>query len=764
MSSISQNQIDSERVKLILSFLEKVHLNSHQIDQVEVISDNTLRLDWYQYNQRYHTRNAFSNYYQFNHEKSQIGNKINDFPILRKTNISSKSPQNTYKVVIQDVEDKAKTKQILEVYQNEDIVSQLNLSSFHKDILNDASISSTISWNRLETKFLYMAQVNESTTKSFFEVENEKDLADAFENFKFVQDFGENMDNFNKVHLFEYDVEKKTLNEIKIPDNIFPCYPQYLDDKGEQIVLQGYKIHPEFKYAIQVINRYIDIYYISKIQRIQLYPKLNNDQTKQNEQNDQFDCKVISVDEISLKPNVSYDGKKIAYFGSPFNPTHFNYFSLKIINTEDWQIEEILLIKNENLADKGEFMGVCNYSKDLKNSFWINDNIHYVFSSLIGHSTSSYIVNTKTKKIAKFKENKILSEEFIVSHYNPRYNTLFASYVSIYEPKCIAYLKNFNLIGDVEEIVHKSEWQYISLTSNTSSIFSKLRNFALNFIEEQVIQSGDAQGCLLRVKKFNRDQIPSELAQLFNNNDKLNPLNYKDEDRPLIVDLHGGPHATYGGEFALINLYYLLQGYVLLLPNFTGSAGFGQDFINKLLKNIGKVDSNEVVGMIDKVIDMKICNKNKVVISGGSYGGYLAAMIASQHSEKFNCCVICNAVLNFPFSLNSSDIPEWSLAECLGTEMNWNLTGDDYKLMFEQSPMSLINKVTTLNLVGVKDKRVPYQQSIAFHAQNVFNKNKIETYLFSEEGHSLVDHTHPHFEALIKQITFIESNLLQKSI
>lgn len=40
--------------------------------------------------------------------------------------------------------------------------------------------------------------------------------------------------------------------------------------------------------------------------------------------------------------------------------------------------------------------------------------------------------------------------------------------------------------------------------------------------------------------------------------------------------------------------------------------------------------------------------------------------------------------------------------------MTWNLNGDDYKTMFEQSPMSLVNKVPTLNLVGASDKRVPH--------------------------------------------------------
>jgi acylaminoacyl-peptidase len=58
--------------------------------------------------------------------------------------------------------------------------------------------------------------------------------------------------------------------------------------------------------------------------------------------------------------------------------------------------------------------------------------------------------------------------------------------------------------------------------------------------------------------------------------------------------------------------------------------------------------------------------------------------------------------------INITDIPEWCVAESFGEKMNWNLTGDHYKQMFEHSPMRYPPKIPVMLVLGAKDKRVPY--------------------------------------------------------
>ena len=75
--------------------------------------------------------------------------------------------------------------------------------------------------------------------------------------------------------------------------------------------------------------------------------------------------------------------------------------------------------------------------------------------------------------------------------------------------------------------------------------------------------------------------------------------------------------------------------------------------------------------------------------------------------------------------------------------------------------MSLPNRLTTMNLIGGKDRRVPYQQSIAYHAQSVANGTDIQTFVYPESDHALDDSLATVFDVLLKQIFFIETNLLK---
>ena len=70
---------------------------------------------------------------------------------------------------------------------------------------------------------------------------------------------------------------------------------------------------------------------------------------------------------------------------------------MKVINVEDWKIKEIIPIREENLTESGEFMGVCGYYDDLKNVFWLNDSKHFILTSNYAGSLGIYLVNTETK-------------------------------------------------------------------------------------------------------------------------------------------------------------------------------------------------------------------------------------------------------------------------------------------------------------------------------------------------------------------------------
>lgn len=173
-------------------------------------------------------------------------------------------------------------------------------------------------------------------------------------------------------------------------------------------------------------NRKTDVFVSNTIERTLLFPKPSKDIPKGKyillnyhikhyileEKKKELNFKILSKDEASFRPIISPNGKKIAYFGAPISPPHLNYLAMKIINVDDWSVEEILPIKKENLSETGEFMGVCGFYDDLKNFFWLNDNKHFVLTTNIKGSLGTFLVNTETKEIYRFQVNSTHSDVF----------------------------------------------------------------------------------------------------------------------------------------------------------------------------------------------------------------------------------------------------------------------------------------------------------------------------------------------------------------
>ena len=72
-----------------------------------------------------------------------------------------------------------------------------------------------------------------------------------------------------------------------------------------------------------------------------------------------------------------------------------------------------------------------------------------------------------------------------------------------------------------------------------------------------------------------------------------------DKKNPLIVDIHGGP-SSYKPQIPHLNLKYLLLSkyYNILLPNYIGSISYGQNSINMLKNQAGKIDVENCIKMI----------------------------------------------------------------------------------------------------------------------------------------------------------------------
>lgn len=104
--------------------------------------------------------------------------------------------------------------------------------------------------------------------------------------------------------------------------------------------------------------------------------------------------------------------------------------------------------------------------------------------------------------------------------------------------------------------------------------------------------------------------------------------------QPLIVLLHGGPHNIFHACFNLDILFYLKHEFIVLVPNYHGSIGYGDDYLHSLCGHIEEVELNDVM---EAVTTLRIEYSNeidfdRVFIMGSSYGGFIGLNLLIQQS------------------------------------------------------------------------------------------------------------------------------------
>ncbi len=135
----------------------------------------------------------------------------------------------------------------------------------------------------------------------------------------------------------------------------------------------------------------------------------------------------------------------------------------------------------------------------------------------------------------------------------------------------------------------------------------------------------------------------------------LKPLAYEEGTRyPLVVAVHGGPHAQYG--YAILHWLQVLAsaGYAVLLTNPRGSQSYGQDFARAVIGDWGGKDLQDILAGVDEVIAMGIADPERVAITGTSYGGFMSCWAVTQ-TDRFRAAMPGNVLSNMHSFYGTSD-------------------------------------------------------------------------------------------------------------
>ena len=200
------------------------------------------------------------------------------------------------------------------------------------------------------------------------------------------------------------------------------------------------------------------------------------------------------------------------------------------------------------------------------------------------------------------------------------------------------------------------------------------------------------------------------------------PANFdKNKKYPLILEIHGGPHAAYGPNFASEIQLMTAKGYVVVWANPRGSTSYGEDFANLIHHNYPSNDYQDLMDVVDNVIKQGYIDEKQLFVTGGSGGGVLTAWIIGK-TDRFRAAVVVKPVINWlSFVLTADSYTYFS--QYWMSKMPW----ENVEHLWKHSPLSLVGNVTTptMLITGEVDYRTPMSETEQYY--QALKLRKIDT-------------------------------------
>ena len=185
-----------------------------------------------------------------------------------------------------------------------------------------------------------------------------------------------------------------------------------------------------------------------------------------------------------------------------------------------------------------------------------------------------------------------------------------------------------------------------------------------------------------------------------------------DEKYPLMLSIHGGPHAMYNSGFNFTFQEFAARGYVVLYTNPRGSTGYGDEFANAIqYRYPGPVDYADLMAGVDVVMDRGIIDEDRMFVTGCSGGGVLTTWVISQ-TDRFEAAAALCPVVNWIGMSGTTDVVGWLYN--FFPKPFW----EDPKPWLDHSTIMQVGSVETptLLMTGTKDLRTPLGEAEEYFA------------------------------------------------
>ena len=230
--------------------------------------------------------------------------------------------------------------------------------------------------------------------------------------------------------------------------------------------------------------------------------------------------------------------------------------------------------------------------------------------------------------------------------------------------------------------------------------------------------------------------------------------------RPVLVNIHGGPEGQASIGFLGRNNYFIDElGIAFIQPNVRGSTGYGKTYV-ALDNGMKREDSVKDIGaLLDWIATQPDLDASRVMVTGGSYGGYMSLAVATTYSDRIAASIDVVGISNFTSFLERTETYRRDLRRVeYGDERDPAM-----RAFFEKiSPLSKASNIRKPLFVvqGLNDPRVPYQEAEQIVAKARGNGIPVWYLLADNEGHGFARKPNADFQ-FYAQVLFMQQFLLK---
>jgi dipeptidyl-peptidase-4 len=222
---------------------------------------------------------------------------------------------------------------------------------------------------------------------------------------------------------------------------------------------------------------------------------------------------------------------------------------------------------------------------------------------------------------------------------------------------------------------------------------------------------------------------------------------------PVIINVYGGPESSEVSNsynFRLSNYFYAQNGIIVMSVDHRGSGHFGKEGSNYMHRNLGKWEMNDYTEAVRWLETKTFINRDKIGITGGSYGGYVTCMALTRGADYFN------------YGVAGYSVTDWLLYDNVYTERYMDTPDQNPEGYKSGSAMYHADKYKGKLLIyhGTMDDNVHMQNTIQFIDKLQDLGKDFEMMLYPGERHGWGGPKRQHLSRLTTQFWF--ENLLEK--